>query len=123
VAAVSDVPPSRRGVITEPIDSGSAFSEFRLPDGTLATDGQVFIAQYLIQRYEWIDDQRPDPQSNSAQAFAREVYRRYPAIRSDEHKTIPDLVNIVLTTNHDPHDTDFLGTALDLLEYIAREVL
>lgn len=115
---MTGVPPSRRGVITEPINAGSPFSEFRLPDGSLVTDGRTFIAEYLIQRYGWIDDRRLDPQSNSAQAFARDVYLRYPAITSDEHKMISDLVNIVLATNDDPHDTDLLGTALDLLEYI-----
>jgi hypothetical protein len=115
--------PSRQDVVREPIIDGSGFSELRLPDGTRVTDGRSFIAQYLVQRYDWIDDPRPTPQSNSAQAFATGVYMRYPAITSDEHTMIPDLVDIVLQSNSDPHDTDVLGTVLDLLDYIGRSVL
>ena len=114
------IPRSKLTVVTEPIGSGSPFSELKLPDGTRETDGQSFIAEYLIQRYGWLSDRREPPQSSSAQAFAALVYQRYPAIRSDEHKMIPDLVNIILDNNPDPHDTDVLGTALDLLDYIER---
>lgn len=117
------VPPSKRAVVAEPINGGSPFSGRRLPDGSLAIDGRSFIAQYLVQRYGWLDDARPRPQSNSAQAFAAQVYGRYPAITSDEHSMIPDLANIVLDNNFDPQDTDVIGTVLDLLDYIWRCVL
>jgi len=71
----------------------------------------------------WVDDPRIPPQSNSAQAFVNEVFDRYPNIEWDDQWMIPDLAAIILEHNWDPHDTDLVGTILDLLKYIRERVL
>lgn len=105
-------------IVSEPIGDGGPYSRMRLPDGTTPPDGRSFLVGYLVQRHNWIDD--PQCSSNSAQAFAAEIYERYPAITNDDHTSIPDLVNIMLDHCGDPRDFDTLGAALDLLRYIAR---
>lgn len=77
------------------------------------------VTDYLIL-HGWLDDKRVPPQSNSAQRFALELYEEYPTLSADEGKTIVDLVDIVLEHNADPHDTDLIGTAYALLEYMRR---
>lgn len=115
-----EIRPSQRGVIDEPFTDGGPFSWLRLPDGTACHDGREFIARYAVQRYGWLNDERDAPQSNSAQALAQQVYERYPAIRSDDHTMIVDLIHLVGLSIGDPHDVDFIGMALDLLDYIRR---
>ena len=75
------------------------------------------ITQYMVH-LGWLNDERNPPQSNSAQQFANELCERRPGITWDEEKVIPDLVQILLKHNGDPHDTDIIGTAMELMDYL-----
>lgn len=111
--------PSKLNTVVEPITDGDAYSPMSLGvDGPSIVDGQEFIARYAIERYGWIDD--PAGSSASAQAFAREVYERYPAIRNDEHRMVVDIVQLLSHTIPDPNDWDHIGSALDMIQYMEQ---
>lgn len=113
--------PSTLAKVLAPITGGSPYSAMAvMPGGPAIEDGREFIARYAIETYDWLDDPRDPPQSNSAQAFAREVYERYPAIRNDEHRMVVDIVHRLSLTIPDPHDWDHVGSALDMIQYMEQ---
>lgn len=71
----------------------------------------------------FINDPRTPPQSNSAQAFVYEFFARSPEVEWDDQFLVPSLTNIILEHNHDPHDTDVIGTVIDLMKYIRESVM
>lgn len=79
------------------------------------------LVRELVRR-GWLDDSRDKPQSSSAQTFVRFLVERH-EITNDEVTMIPDLLDIILKHNHDPHDTDLINTVIDLLDYIWNRVL
>jgi hypothetical protein len=85
------------------------------------------LVQELVKR-GWLDDPRDKPQRNSAQAFVKALqgsgrFKQHREIVNDEVTMIPDLLDIILRHNHDPHDTDLVNTVIDLLDYIWNRVL
>lgn len=90
----------------------------RITDGHLQRERSAQLVQELIKR-GWVDSPR---QSNSAQTFVRLLAARH-QITNDEVTMIPDLLDIILRHNHDPHDTDLIHTVIDLLDYIWNRVL
>lgn len=112
---------SYANVLRETIDGFPGFHGVSVrPDGPVIKDGREFIARYAIECYGWLDDPRDQPQSNSAQAFARQVYERYPAIGHDDHRMIVDIVHRLGYTIPDPHDWDHIGSALDMIQYMEQ---
>lgn len=93
-----------------PLTAGGPFTEWAL-DGVVYRDGREFLARYM-EGFGWVPA--------GCRSIADEIYRRYPAIRSDDHVTVPELLRIINDGVGDPHDVDELGIALDLLDYMAR---
>ncbi len=90
--------------------------------GDLVKDLQRERSARLVQellKSGWVDNPN---QSNSAQTFVRLLAERH-QITSDEVTMIPELLEIILRHNHDPHDTDLINTVIDLLDYIWNRVL
>jgi hypothetical protein len=79
------------------------------------------LVQELVRR-GWVASLRDPPQRDSAQAFVKYLAERH-QITNDEVTMIPDLLEIILKHNHDPHDTDLISTVIDLLDYIWNRVL
>ena len=76
-----------------------------------AAERQRALATVLIA-HGWIDH----PQSNSAHAMAEAIYKLRD-LPVDDHDVAANLLDIVLTHNHDPNDTNLAGTVVDLIEY------
>lgn len=74
-----------------------------------------FLVAMLVET-GWNADHRAG--SQSAQYIADQILDRRPNISSDELTMIPELIQIVLRHNTDPTDTDLIGTAIELAEYI-----
>jgi uncharacterized protein YdiU (UPF0061 family) len=74
------------------------------------------LVEALID-YGWLDDRRPEPQSDSAQAFARYVFEQRATLAPWEVEHFAALAGIVLDHNPDPHDTDLAGTVLAVMEF------
>lgn len=85
-------------------------------------DAKQRMVQDLVAR-GWVNDDRMPPQSDSAQAFTNEVFRRRVFRSPDEVGMFPELASIILSHNGDPNDTDVIGTVIELIDYCWDKVL
>lgn len=116
-----NTPPSKRERITKPLGLESpGFTGRYAPDGTRygPDQGREYMIDRLVNVHGW-----SRPNSQGAEAWVDQLLERYPAIAHGQLTMAVDIVDILARTVHDPHDWDSVGSVLDLLDYIGREVL